>query len=111
MDLENNDTKNIQKINTKDDRKRIEDKKTKRKSLKELRKNANILIKNENSIVKSEDLIVQSEIDGEEDWGGIKLHVLLKNALVSLNFNVPTPIQIAAIPVVATGKCDLVGEI
>jgi ATP-dependent RNA helicase DDX24/MAK5 len=99
MDIENNESEKFQKVNTK----------AKRKSLKELRKNANILLKNGNSIMKNEDSEIQLEVEGEEDWGGIKLHVLLKNALVSLNFNVPTPIQIAAIPVVATGKCDLVG--
>lgn len=47
--------------------------------------------------------------EGLADWGGIKLHVLLQQALISLNFHSPTPIQLAAIPVTTTGKHDLVG--
>ena len=47
--------------------------------------------------------------DGDADWGGIKLHTLLQQALITLNFTSPTPIQRAAIPVVTTGKQDLVG--
>ena len=47
--------------------------------------------------------------DGDADWGGIKLHKLLQQALITLNFTSPTPIQRAAIPVVTTGKQDLVG--
>ena len=49
------------------------------------------------------------EISGEAEWGGIKLNILLQRALLSLNFNLPTPIQTAAIPLLASGKCDLVG--
>ena len=51
----------------------------------------------------------ETEFTQEAEWGGIKLHILLHRALISLNFNLPTPIQIAAIPALASGKCDLVG--
>ena len=49
------------------------------------------------------------ETEGEAVWGGIKLHILLQQALLSLNFHKPTPIQIASIPLLSSGKCDLVG--
>ena len=96
----------------------VSEKKSRRKTLKELRKIASataqtasntqedkIVLKEKKAREKENDLV----INGEEEWGGIKLHVLLQKALVSLNFNLPTPIQTAAIPVVATGKFDLVG--
>lgn len=83
--------------------------------MKELRKAAALEASNETKsnasslIVKQKEDRKYIEIQGEEEWGGIKLHVLLQRALLSLNFNLPTPIQRAAIPVVATGKFDLVG--
>ena len=103
----------------------VSEKKSKRKTLKELRKTAASATntasnKQEDRIVvkksdekekekKEKENLRDVEINGEEEWGGIKLHVLLQKALVSLNFNLPTPIQTAAIPIVATGKFDLVG--
>jgi hypothetical protein len=103
----------------------VSEKKSKRKTLKELRKTAASATqtasnKQEDRIVvrksdekekekKEKENLRDIEINGEEEWGGIKLHVLLQKALVSLNFNLPTPIQTAAIPIVATGKFDLVG--
>ena len=96
----------------------VSEKKSRRKTLKELRKIASATTQTvsnmqEDKIVLKENKVREMEndlvINGEEEWGGIKLHVLLQKALVSLNFNLPTPIQTAAIPVVATGKFDLVG--
>lgn len=91
------------------------EKKSKRKTMKELRKAAASAASNETKsnastlMIKQREDLRDVEILGEEEWGGIKLHVLLQKALLSLNFNLPTPIQKAAIPVVATGKYDLVG--
>lgn len=91
------------------------EKKSKRKTMKELRKAAALAASNETKsnastlMIKQREDLRDVEILGEEEWGGIKLHVLLQKALLSLNFNLPTPIQKAAIPVVATGKYDLVG--
>ena len=90
------------------------EKKSKRKTMKELRKAAALAASNETKsnaslLTKQKEDLRDIEIQGEEEWGGIKLHVLLQRALLSLNFNLPTPIQRAAIPVVATGKYDLVG--
>jgi ATP-dependent RNA helicase DDX24/MAK5 len=48
-------------------------------------------------------------LEGEADWGGVKLHVLLQKSLISLNFNFPTPIQTAAIPLATKEACDVVG--
>ena len=110
----------------------VSEKKSKRKTLKELRKTAasatqtasneqedRIVVKKSDEKQKEKEKkekekkekenLRDVEINGEEEWGGIKLHVLLQKALVSLNFNLPTPIQTAAIPIVATGKFDLVG--
>ena len=105
----------------------VSEKKSRRKTLKEIRKTASA---NQTALNKLDDKTVLKESDekekkkekekekekekdleisGEELWGGIKLHVLLQKALVSLNFHLPTPIQTAAIPIVATGKFDLVG--
>jgi hypothetical protein len=88
------------------------EKKSKRKTLKELRKAAAAASKTESSSeVKLLKEIEEAniELEGEAEWGGIKLHILLQKALISLNFKLPTPIQTAAIPIVATGKFDLVG--
>jgi superfamily II DNA/RNA helicase len=88
------------------------EKKSKRKTLKELRKAAAAASTAKSSsevIVLKESEEENIEIAGEAEWGGIKLHILLQKALVSLNFKLPTPIQSAAIPIVATGKFDLVG--
>lgn len=88
------------------------EKKSKRKTLKELRKAAAAANTTKScSVVKmlKENEEENIEIVGEAEWGGIKLHILLQKALVSLNFKLPTPIQTAAIPIVATGKFDLVG--
>ena len=100
----------------------VSEKKSKRKTLRELRKAAasatqtesnkqedRIVVKKSDEKQKEKENLTDVEINGEEEWGGIKLHVLLQKALVSLNFNLPTPIQTAAIPIVATGKFDLVG--
>lgn len=103
----------------------VSEKKSKRKTLKELRKTAasaaqtssneqegRIVVKKSDEKEKEKkerENLRDVEINGEEEWGGIKLHVLLQKALVSLNFNLPTPIQTAAIPIVATGQFDLVG--
>jgi superfamily II DNA/RNA helicase len=89
------------------------EKKSKRKTLKELRKAAAAAASKTKSssevklLKETEEANI--ELDGEAEWGGIKLHILLQKALVSLNFKLPTPIQTAAIPIVATGKFDLVG--
>jgi superfamily II DNA/RNA helicase len=88
------------------------EKKSKRKTLKELRKAAATAnkLKSSSEVSKLKETEEASiELDGEAEWGGIKLHILLQKALVSLNFMLPTPIQTAAIPIVATGKFDLVG--
>jgi hypothetical protein len=44
-----------------------------------------------------------------EMWGGIQLHGLLAQALIKLGFQVPTPIQQSAIPMILRGKHDVVG--
>lgn len=89
------------------------EKTSKRKTLKELRKAAaaaaNTTKSSSETIAKKESEEQNIEIVGEAEWGGIKLHILLQKALISLNFKLPTPIQTAAIPIVATGKFDLVG--
>ena len=100
-------------------------KKSKRKTLKDIRKAAAANLAGSKggstqSLLGStatkatalgEETFIQSEAElaQEAEWGGIKLHILLYRALISLNFNLPTPIQIAAIPALASGKCDLVG--
>ncbi len=43
------------------------------------------------------------------DWGGIQLNSLLYNSLIKLNFESPTPIQLAAIPRIIAGGSDIVG--
>ena len=102
-------------------------KKSKRKTLKDIRKAAAANLEGvkggstksplvltattATALLSGGEMLNQSETEftQEAEWGGIKLHILLYRALISLNFNLPTPIQIAAIPALATGKCDLVG--
>lgn len=102
-------------------------KKSKRKTLKDIRKAAAANLAGSKggstqsllgstatkatALALREETFIQSEAElaQEAEWGGIKLHILLYRALISLNFNLPTPIQIAAIPALASGKCDLVG--
>ena len=64
--------------------------------MKELRKAAALAASNEiksnpsTLMIKQREDLRDVEILGEEEWGGIKLHVLLQKALLSLNFNLPT---------------------
>ena len=67
------------------------EKKSKRKTMKELRKAAALAASNETKsnaslLTKQKEDLRDIEIQGEEEWGGIKLHVLLQKALLSLNF-------------------------
>ena len=45
----------------------------------------------------------------DDSWGGVKLHGLLVQSMLKLNFHTPTPIQSAAIPMTIMGGCDVVG--
>lgn len=45
----------------------------------------------------------------DDSWGGVKLHGLLVQSMLKLNFHTPTPIQSASIPMTIMGGCDVVG--
>jgi len=45
----------------------------------------------------------------EKMWGIIPLCAILVDSLLEIGFSVPTPIQAAAVPVICTGKTDVVG--
>lgn len=80
----------------------------KRVSLKALRKqNASLKVagSDEDAVVETNNFMRY----GTESWGGIELHGLLSQSLIRMGFELPTPIQQQAIPLIMREKHDVVG--